>query len=70
MISDVWYSGYEKPQQHEVAYCREIDNTAFSIDGLKKLREILGFTGDFSYKPEELINKQKERYSNLNMVKS
>ena len=57
-----WYSNYDETAEHEKSYMHEIENSGYSADGLQQLRAILGATGDFEYKPEEIQGIQYARY--------
>ena len=67
-IHDEWYAHYDPASEEEQAYSKVIKNSAMSEDGLKQLRAILGLEGDYEYKPEELVQKQKERYATVNQA--
>ena len=56
-IKDEWYACYDEEKAHEAPYTQTIQNTEYSINGLKQLRDFLGLKGAFEYKPEELIQK-------------
>jgi adenylylsulfate kinase-like enzyme len=67
-LRDEWYAHYDPVTEEEKPFSHVIKNTGYSVDGLKQLRDILKLEGEFEYKPEELIQKQKERYATVNQA--
>ena len=65
-IRDDWYAQYDDAQPHEITYYKQVENSDYSINGLKALRAILGLKGAFNYNPQQLIDKQRARYAEVN----
>jgi len=50
--------------------CYTINNNDYSKDGIGRLRELVGLTGDFEYDQEALEAVQLARYANMNVEAS